>query len=371
MPTNEELLSYLNKIRENAIQYGKAHRERFVYLERSLKYYKVPVLVLSAFSSAISLSQEFFSQSVITITNTILGLICSLIVSLELYLGISREMSQSESIAKDFYNLSTEIQKQLVTLKDKGQMDILPYMEAAYSQYTSLITNSTILNIDGINDKLIEIENEVPHRRTSIMSLFGRSSRQNSSLHDPYRKKSVFFGWSTKHSNQLIPVQQSQPFAVQHTPQFPVQQSQPFAVQQSQPFAAQQSHPFPAQHTPQFPVQQSQPFPVQQSQPFAVQQSQPFAVQQSQPFTVKNTGLPPLAQPTKIPPLENLQTNYSGRTPRKTLVSQSTSPKYQRKKTLNTNIFQTISERHNDDDDDDDDINRNGNSFSDASELSP
>jgi hypothetical protein len=37
---------------------------------------------------------------------------------------------------------------------------------------------------------------------------------------------------------------------------------------------------------------------------------------------------------------------------------------------LNTNIFQTISERHNDDDDDDDN-NGNGNSFSDASELSP
>jgi hypothetical protein len=268
------------------------------------------------------LSQEFFSQSTITITNTILGLICSLIVSLELYLGISREMSQSESIAKDFYNLSTEIQKQLVTLKDKGQMDILPYMEAAYSQYTSLITNSTILNIDGINDKLIEIENETPHRRTSIMSMFGRSSRQNSSLHDPYRKKSVFFGWSSKHSNQLIP------------------------------------------------VQQSQPFPVQQSQPFPVQQSQPFPVQQSQPFPVKNTALPPLAQPTKIPPLENLPINYSGRTPRKTFVSHNTSPKYQRKKTLNTNIFQTISERH-DDDDDDDGINGNGNSFSDASELSP
>jgi hypothetical protein len=182
MEDNDPILTYLEKIRSNAAQYGKLHRERHGQLDSSLKYYKVPVLVLSALSSAVSLSQEFIPQGTITIMNTTLGLICSVIVSLELFFGVSRELGRSETVSKDFYNLATEIKKQLVLLKGKSRMDILPYVESAYSQYTALVTNSSVIDLSEIDDRLLdsEIELEAPKvrpRRTSMLSILNFSRR--------------------------------------------------------------------------------------------------------------------------------------------------------------------------------------------------
>jgi len=156
MDSEPELLTLLDNIRINCVLYANAHRERFFVLHASLKYYKIPVLVLSSFSSAISLSQEYIQQRTITITNTILGLVCSIIVSVELYLGISREMSSSESVSKKFHALATEISKQITLYRVHPGTDILPYIEASYTEYSSLVTNSSIIR-ETIQDQLMKL----------------------------------------------------------------------------------------------------------------------------------------------------------------------------------------------------------------------
>ena len=156
MESDPELLTLLDNIRINCVLYANAHRERFFVLHASLKYYKIPVLVLSSFSSAISLSQEYIQQNIITITNTILGLVCSIIVSVELYLGISREMSSSESVSKKFHALATEISKQITLYRVHPSTDILPYIEASYTEYSSLVTNSSIIR-RTVQDQLMKL----------------------------------------------------------------------------------------------------------------------------------------------------------------------------------------------------------------------
>jgi len=156
MESEPELLTLLDNIRINCVLYANAHRERFFVLHASLKYYKIPVLVLSSFSSAISLSQEYIQQRTITITNTILGLVCSIIVSVELYLGISREMSSSESVSKKFHALATEISKQITLYRVHPSTDILPYIEASYTEYSSLVTNSSIIR-ETVQDQLMKL----------------------------------------------------------------------------------------------------------------------------------------------------------------------------------------------------------------------
>jgi hypothetical protein len=156
MKSDPELLTLLDNIRINCVLYANAHRERFFVLHASLKYYKIPVLVLSSFSSAISLSQDYIQQRTITITNTILGLVCSIIVSVELYLGIGREMSSSESVSKKFHALATEISKQITLYRVHPGTDILPYIEASYTEYSSLVTNSSIIR-ETVQDQLMKL----------------------------------------------------------------------------------------------------------------------------------------------------------------------------------------------------------------------
>jgi len=201
MESEPELLTLLDNIRINCVLYANAHRERFFVLHASLKYYKIPVLVLSSFSSAISLSQDYIQQRTITITNTILGLVCSIIVSVELYLGIGREMSSSESVSKKFHALATEISKQITLYRVHPSTDILPYIEASYTEYSSLVTNSSIIR-ETVQDQLMKLpepplsQNDQGGTATSIIrrlsTISGIQAFRRSSKYTPEAEQAPF-----------------------------------------------------------------------------------------------------------------------------------------------------------------------------------
>ena len=162
----------LEKIRVNSIVLSDAHKERYVELKTSLKYYKIPVIIISGISSLISVAQEFFSQRVITICNGLFGLICSIIVSIELYLGISAQLAQSASLTKEFYSLSTDIFKTLSLAPANRTENSLTYLESTYGTYTSLCANSYII-VKHLDDQLLIIPEplNLPERRSSTASL--------------------------------------------------------------------------------------------------------------------------------------------------------------------------------------------------------
>ena len=173
VPENvEDVDALLEKIRVNSIVLSDAHKERYVELKTSLKYYKIPVIIISGISSLISVAQEFFSQRVITICNGLFGLICSIIVSIELYLGISAQLAQSASLTKEFYSLSTDIFKTLSLAPANRTENSLTYLESTYGTYTSLCANSYII-VKHLDDQLLIIPEplNLPERRSSTASL--------------------------------------------------------------------------------------------------------------------------------------------------------------------------------------------------------
>ena len=156
----------LEKIRCNCILLSNAHKERYIELNNMLKYYKIPVIVISGVSSLMSVSQEFLPQKIITICNGLFGLSCSIIVSIEMYLAISSQLAQSASLTKEFYTLSTNIYKSL-ELASHNQTDIdLTYLESIYGEYTSLCANSYIVK-KKIIDNMIPLLDNIPVRNNS------------------------------------------------------------------------------------------------------------------------------------------------------------------------------------------------------------
>jgi len=175
---------FLESIRQNSVVLSKAHKDRFIYLDSTLKYYKIPIIVLSGVSSVVSFSQTYIPQNAITVSNALLGLVCSVICSVELYLGISREMASCESASKDFYILSIEIQKFLKTNGSNFELG-RTFLEQSFGQYSALFENSYVVKVD-IMDKLIvlpteDIEAPSPRgfieRTNSIISNLVKSSK--------------------------------------------------------------------------------------------------------------------------------------------------------------------------------------------------
>ena len=162
----------LEKIRVNSILLSNAHKERFVELKGSLKYYKIPVIVISGVSALISVAQAFISQEIITVCNGLFGLCCSIIVSIELYLGISAQLAQSSSLTKEFYTLSTDIFKTLSLNPENRTENSLTYLESVYGTYTSLCANSYII-VKQLDDRLLFVADmpAPPDRRSSTAFL--------------------------------------------------------------------------------------------------------------------------------------------------------------------------------------------------------
>ena len=82
--THADVDEILEKIRRNCILLSNAHKERYIELNDMLKYYKIPVIIISGVSSLVSVGQQFIPQTIITVCNGLFGLSCSIIVSIEL-----------------------------------------------------------------------------------------------------------------------------------------------------------------------------------------------------------------------------------------------------------------------------------------------
>jgi hypothetical protein len=154
---SNDIEAILEKIRVNCILFSNAHKKRYLELNQSLKWYKIPVILISGFSSLISVSQAYIPQYYITILNSVFGLTCGTICSVELYLGISVQLAQSSALTKEYYQLATDIYKTLSLTNESRSENAQNFLESCYGTYTSLCANSYIVS-KSIQDQLIPIE---------------------------------------------------------------------------------------------------------------------------------------------------------------------------------------------------------------------
>jgi hypothetical protein len=159
---NEQNFAILERMRKNCVMYSKLHRKEFLRYQKQLKYFKIPVIFFSAINSVISVGvTDYLDQRYISITSCGLALLCGIITSVELYLGINSNMVNELEKSREFYLLSVRIFKELA-LDVLQRQDAKTFLEQALGEYMKLIEHSNITNKKIPVDELQPLPENTP-----------------------------------------------------------------------------------------------------------------------------------------------------------------------------------------------------------------
>lgn len=160
---NTDIEDVLNSIRVNALYLSNKHKARYFSLSNSIKWYRLPVIILSGANSIVSVGlQEYISQSILSLTVSLISLLCSIIGSIELYLKKNARMEADLISYTHYYLLSVEIYKTLSLLRVNRPIPAREYLQKIFNEYTKLIESSNPLET-AITDKLLPIDINKPN----------------------------------------------------------------------------------------------------------------------------------------------------------------------------------------------------------------
>lgn len=160
---NTDIEDVLDSIRVNALYLSNKHKARYFSLSNSIKWYRLPVIILSGANSIVSVGlQEYISQSILSLTVSLISLLCSIIGSIELYLKKNARMEADLISYTHYYLLSVEIYKTLSLLRANRPIPAREYLQKIFNEYTKLIESSNPLETT-ITDKLLPIDINKPN----------------------------------------------------------------------------------------------------------------------------------------------------------------------------------------------------------------
>ena len=140
---SDDIEIVLEDIRVNCVVLAKEHKREYFYLNHILQYFRLPVIVLSGINSIVSVGfQPYLQQGTISLMTCLLALICSIIGSVELYLGIQKRMENELSSQQAFYLLGVDIFKTLSLVRAHRPSPAKEYMDKQYGEYCKLVENS-------------------------------------------------------------------------------------------------------------------------------------------------------------------------------------------------------------------------------------
>ena len=153
----EDIEIVLESIRQNCVLLSKEHKNRYFALKENLKYYRLPVIVLSGINSIVSVGlQPYVEQGAISMITCILALTCSIIGSIELYLSIQKGMENELISHREYYLLGVDIFKTLALVKEHRPIPAKEYLDHMYSEYCKLTESSNAV-ANRLEDKLCPI----------------------------------------------------------------------------------------------------------------------------------------------------------------------------------------------------------------------
>lgn len=137
----------LENIRTNSITMSNEHKINYFRLKHILQYFKLPIIIISAFNSAFSVAlQPYTVQQNISIINCALALLCSILGSIEIYLGLSKRVEDELLISKEYYLLSINVFKVLSLEVANRPSDSKIILEGFWNEYSSLIDKSHLIH---------------------------------------------------------------------------------------------------------------------------------------------------------------------------------------------------------------------------------
>jgi len=149
----QDIENILDKIRINSVILSTEHKNNFFHFKKILRYFRLPVIILSGINSIVSVGlQPYIDQGIISMMTCLLALICSIIGSIELYLAIQKSMENELVVSKDYYILSVDIYKTLTLTKEHRPIPAKEYnkinIKMIKNESESNIKNNDISDFD-------------------------------------------------------------------------------------------------------------------------------------------------------------------------------------------------------------------------------
>lgn len=169
----------LNNILENTKKLSIIHKNNYLILRHYLFLIRLPIIVLSSINSVLSVGlSAYVNQAITSTTNCIISLICGILGSLELFIGIQ---SKSDKEFETYQNLKLLAIKISHTLKlEPAHRDTsgLLFLKEITNEYTSIFENASVNNLD-IEDMLLKQKNIIMNPLPS--------PRKNEKINDDYQ----------------------------------------------------------------------------------------------------------------------------------------------------------------------------------------
>jgi hypothetical protein len=151
---SKDIIDLLKKIRINSYLLSVKHRDRYNEYKECSKYFDLPVIILSIFSSTF-ISFNGISTSDKIVVNTAISMFIAILTSIKLYLHLDTTINESGSLSQSFYLLSINIYKILELSEENRKCEGNQYLNEVYSEYIKLLDSSNLFKRDIKNDSMI------------------------------------------------------------------------------------------------------------------------------------------------------------------------------------------------------------------------
>lgn len=171
--------SALNDIKDKSLTQCEYHKTNYYFYKSHLKYFRVPTIVLSGMNSVFSVGlQPYISQSIISVLCCSISLICGIIASVELFLGIQNMMERELISSKEFYILSYDIFKILSIEREHRMVNGKTYLDNIHVKYCNLIESANLLNNKNKNNEIvINTNNLIDYGNNTLFHLFENNKK--------------------------------------------------------------------------------------------------------------------------------------------------------------------------------------------------
>ena len=174
----DTIINLLQRIKYNSMLLHHKHRHRYMKYRTISKYFDLPIIIMSVFSSSFS-SLNVISSDYQNIITTAISMAITILSSTKLYLNLSNNITSEIDLSKAYYILSINIFK-MIMLKPPDQ-NPNTFLDASFAEYSKLIETSSLLyknikkdllNIDEyfkdgkISDDTSSISSDDPSQRT-------------------------------------------------------------------------------------------------------------------------------------------------------------------------------------------------------------
>ena len=134
-------------IKNKSLSNSESHKNNYYFYKSYLKYFRVPTIILSGLNSVFNVGlQPYISQSIISVLCCSISLLCGIIASVELFLGIQNIMEQELISSKEFYVLYYDVFKILSIEREHRMISGKTYLDDIHSKYCNLIESASLLH---------------------------------------------------------------------------------------------------------------------------------------------------------------------------------------------------------------------------------